>query len=179
MIKSMVFTSRNSKELLRDPLNLAFGIGFPLAVLFLFSIIGANVPESIFEIESMAPGVAVFGLSFIALFFATLISKDRSTSFLMRLFTTPLSASNYIVGYILPLLPMAIAQSAVCFIVSIFLGLKASINILLALVVLIPAAALFIGIGLLAGTILNDKQVGGLCGAFAVFDHKQHPRALK
>jgi ABC-2 type transport system permease protein len=164
-MKSMVFASRNSKELLRDPLNLAFSIGFPLAVLFLFYIIGASVPESIFEIETMAPGVAVFGLSFIALFSGTLISKDRTSSFLMRLFTTPLSASNYIVGYILPLLPMAIAQSAVCFIVSIFLGLKPGINILLAIVVIIPAAALFIGIGLLAGSILNDKQVGGLCGA--------------
>jgi len=161
----MVFASRNGKELLRDPLNLAFSIGFPLAVLFLFSIIGKNVPESIFAIESIAPGVAVFGLSFIALFSGTLISKDRTSSFLMRLFTTPLKASDYIIGYILPLLPMAIAQSTVCFIVSFFLGLEVSINVLLALVVLIPTAALFIGIGLLVGSLLNDKQVGGLCGA--------------
>jgi len=164
-MKSMIFASRNSKELLRDPLNLAFSIGFPLAVLFLFHIIGTNVPESIFVIDSMAPGVAVFGLSFISLFSGTLISKDRTSSFLMRLFTTPLKASDYIVGYILPLLPMAIAQSAVCFIVSFFLGLEISMNVLLALVVLIPAAVLFIGIGLLVGSILNDKQVGGLCGA--------------
>lgn len=164
-MKSMVFASRNRKELLRDPLNLVFSIGFPLAVLFLFSIIGKNVPESIFVIESMAPGVAVFGLSFISLFSGTLISKDRTSSFLMRLFTTPLKASDYIIGYILPLLPMAIAQSAVCFSVSFFLGLEVSINVLLALVVLIPTAALFIGIGLLVGSILNDKQVGGLCGA--------------
>ena len=164
-MKSMVFASRNSKELLRDPLNLAFMIGFPLVVLFLFSIIGANVPESVFEVGNMAPGVAVFGYSFIALFSGTLISKDRTTSFLMRLFTTPLRASDYIIGYILPLLPMAIAQSIICFIASIFLGLTVSINLLLALVVLIPAAALFIGIGLLAGSIFNDKQVAGICGA--------------
>jgi len=164
-MKSMVFASRNSKELLRDPLNLAFMIGFPLVVLFLFSIIGANAPESVFEVGNMAPGVAVFGYSFIALFSGTLISKDRTTSFLMRLFTTPLRASDFIIGYILPLLPMAILQSAICFIASIFLGLKVSINLLLALVVLIPAAALFIGIGLLVGSIFNDKQVGGICGA--------------
>jgi len=53
----------------------------------------------------------------------------------------------------------------VCFIVSFFLELEVSINVLLALVVLIPTAALFIAIGLLVGSILNDKQVGGLCGA--------------
>lgn len=164
-MKSMIFASRNSRELLRDPLNLAFSIGFPLAVLFLFYIIGKNVPESIFAIESMAPGVAVFGLSFVSLFSATLISKDRSTSFLTRLFTTPLNSSDYIIGYTMPLLPMAVAQSAVCFIVSLFLGLEAGLRVLLALAVLIPTAVLFISIGLLAGSILNDKQVSGLCGA--------------
>lgn len=164
-MKSIIFASRNSKELLRDPLNLAFGIGFPLAVLFLFVAIGANVPESIFRIESMTPGIAVFGLSFISLFSATLISKDRATSFLMRLFTAPLTASDFILGYTLPLLPMAIAQSAVCFIVSLFLGLKADINALLALVVLIPSAVLFIGVGLLVGSVLSDKHVAGVCGA--------------
>lgn len=164
-MKSKIFASRNSKELLRDPLNLAFSIGFPLAVLLLFYVIGRNVPESLFAIESMAPGVAVFGLSFVSLFSATLISRDRSTSFLTRLFTTPLNSSDYIIGYTMPLLPMAIAQSAVCFIVSLFLGLEASLRVLLALAVLIPTAVLFISIGLLAGSILNDKQVSGLCGA--------------
>lgn len=164
-MKSIVFASRNNKEILRDPLNIVFMIGFPLVVLFLFSIIGTNVPESVFEIANMAPGVAVFGYSFIALFSGTLISKDRTTSFLMRLFTTPLKASDYIVGYILPLFPLVVAQSIICFVASIFLGLEVNVNLLLALVVLIPAAALFIGIGLLVGSIFSDKQVGGICGA--------------
>lgn len=164
-MKSLIFASRNSKELLRDPLNMVFTIGFPLAVLFLFSLIGANVPESVFSIERMAPGVAVFGLSFISLYSGMLISKDRTSSFLMRLFTTPLSASDFITGYIIPLLPIAIAQSAVCLIVSIFLGLSATVNILLALVVLIPASGFFIGVGLLVGSIFNDKQVSAICGA--------------
>lgn len=165
MMKSMVFASRNGKELMRDPLNLAFSIGFPLAVLFLFAIIGANIPGDIFEISHIAPGVAVFGLSFVALFSGMLIAKDRGSSFLMRLFTTPLKAADYITGYTLPVLPMAIAQSALCFGVSILLGLKPSVNILLALVVLIPTAILFIGIGILSGSIFNDKQVSSLCGA--------------
>lgn len=165
MMKTMAFASRNCKELFRDPLNLAFMIGFPLVVLLLFSIIGANAPGSVFEIENMAPGTAVFGYSFIALFSGTLIANDRTTSFLTRLFTTPLKSSDFIAGYIIPLVPMAMLQSAVCFAGSLFLGLKASMHILLALVVLLPTAAFFIGIGLLAGTLLNSKQVGGICGA--------------
>ena len=98
-------------------------------------------------------------------FSGTLIAKDRSTSFLMRLFASPLSASDFILGYTLPLLPIAVLQSILCFIAALFLGLPLTANILVALVVLIPAALLFIGIGLLAGSVLNDKQVGGVCGA--------------
>ena len=164
-MRFLVFASRNRKEILRDPLNLAFGISFPLVLLFLLSAIQANIPVNLFEIEKLAPGIAVFGLSFISLFSGTLIATDRSTSFLMRLFASPLSASDFILGYALPLLPMAILQSATCFIASFFLGLSLNVNVLLALIVLIPTAGLFIGIGLLAGSIFTDKQVGGICGA--------------
>jgi len=164
-MRFLVFASRNRKELLRDPLNLAFGIGFPLVLLLLLSAIQANIPVSLFKIEKLAPGIAVFGLSFISLFSGTLIAKDRTTSFLMRLFASPLSASDFILGYALPLLPMAIMQGAICFIVSFFLGLSLNVNVLVALIVLVPTAVLFIAIGLLAGSIFNDKQVGAICGA--------------
>lgn len=94
-----------------------------------------------------------------------LIAKDRSTSFLMRLLASPLSASDFILGYTLPLLPAAMAQVLICFIAAIFLGLSVSLNLLAALLVLLPTALIFIGIGLWAGSVFNDKQVGGLCGA--------------
>ena len=164
-MKTLAFASRNAKEILRDPLNLAFGIGFPLAILFLLSIIQSNVPVSLFEIENLVPGIAVFGFSFISTFSGMLIAKDRSTSFLMRLFSSPLTGANFILGYSLPLLPFAIVQSAICFIAAFFLGLTISVNVLIAFIVLIPTSILFIGIGLLAGSLLTDKQVGGICGS--------------
>lgn len=166
-MKTITFASRNGKEMLRDPLNLSFGIGFPIVLLLLLTAIQANIPAkvSLFKIESLAPGIAVFGLSFISLFSGMLIAKDRSTSFLMRLFASPMTSSNFIFGYVLPLLPMAVVQCAALFIFSFFLGLKFNLNVLLTLVVLIPAAMLFIGFGLLAGSIFTDKQVGGVCGA--------------
>lgn len=164
-MKTLAFASRNAKEILRDPLNLAFGIGFPLAILFLLSIIQSNVPVNLFEIENLVPGIAVFGFSFISTFSGMLIAKDRSTSFLMRLFSSPLTGANFILGYSLPLLPFAIVQSAICFIAAFFLGLTISVNVLIAFIVLIPTSILFIGIGLLAGSLLTDKQVGGICGA--------------
>ncbi|MFD0715593.1 ABC transporter permease [Paenibacillus sp. GCM10027626] len=164
-MKSIAFAARNRKEILRDPLNLVFGIGFPLVILFLLSAIQANTKVELFSIDNLVPGVAVFGLSFVSLFSGMLIAKDRSTSFLTRLFTAPLTAPDYIMGYTLPLIPMAILQIAICFIAAFFLGLPVNSNVLLSIIALLPTAVLFIGIGLLAGSILNDKQVGGICGA--------------
>lgn len=164
-MKSIAFAGRNRKEILRDPLNLAFGIGFPLVILLLLTAIQANVPTDIFVIEKLIPGIAVFGLSFCSLFSGMLIAKDRSTSFLLRLFTAPLSASDFILGYLVPLVPIAIAQITISFIAALFLGLPVSVNILLSILVLLPISLLFIGIGLLTGSLFNDKQVGGICGA--------------
>lgn len=159
------FSVRNTKEMLRDPLNIAFGLGFPVALLLLLTAIQRNIPVSLFELDYLTPGIAVFGLSFISLFSATLISKDRTTSFLMRLFASPMRAADYILGYTLPLLPMALLQTTLCYATAMLLGLKFTPNILLAIVVAMPAALFFIGIGLLCGSVFNDKQVGGICGA--------------
>ena len=155
-MKILAFSSRNAKEILRDRLNLMFGIGFPVILLLLLSAIQSNIPIPLFEIESLSPGVTVFGLSFVSLFSGMLIAKDRTSSFMLRLFASPMSAGNFIVGYIIPLIPMAILQMAVCFLVSFFLGLPITVNVIFALVVLIPVALLYIAIGLLCGSLFND-----------------------
>ena len=164
-MRSLVFAKRCLKEILRDPLNLAFGLGFPVAILLLLSAIQANVPVELFAIESLAPGAAVFGLSFITLFSATLIAKDRESAFLQRLYATPMKATDFIVGYTLPLLPIAVAQAGICYLVAFALGLPISVNILYAVVMVLPVAVLYIAVGLLCGSVFNVKQVGGVCGA--------------
>ena len=164
-MRMLTFARRNAKEILRDPLTLCFGLGFPLVLLLLLSAIQANIPVTLFEIGSLAPGITVFGLSFITLFSATVIAKDRSSSLLQRLYTTPLTPADFILGYTLPILPMAIAQTAVCYLAALLLGLEATVSILYAILLNIPASLLFISLGLLFGSILNEKQVGGICGA--------------
>ena len=164
-MKMLTFAKRNMMEMVRDPLNLCFGLGFPLVLILLLSAIQANIPVALFEIQHLAPGIAVFGLSFITLFSATIISKDRGSSFLQRLYTTPLKASDFILGYTLPVIPVAVAQGIICYIVAIILGLDFSVNILYAILFIIPISILFIALGLLFGSILTDKQVGGVCGA--------------
>lgn len=164
-MRLLTFSGRTAKEILRDPLNLAFGLGFPLVLIVLLSAIQANIPVSLFEIASLTPGITVFGLSFMTLFAAVLIAKDRESALLQRLYTTPLRAADFILGYILPLLPIAVAQSIICYIAGIILGLPVTVTILYAVLFLIPVSLFFIALGLLFGSILNSKQVGGICGA--------------
>lgn len=164
-MRMLTFSERTVKEILRDPLNLGFGLGFPLVLLFMLSAIQANIPVSLFEIGSLTPGIAVFGLSFMTLFSATLIAKDRSGSLLQRLYTTPMRAHDYILGYTLPMLPIALAQSAVCYGAAMALGLDLSIHLLWAWLLILPMALFFIALGLLCGSLFSDKQVGGICGA--------------
>ena len=164
-MKMLTFSGRNVKEILRDPLNLFFGLGFPLVLILLLSAIQANIPVPLFEIQHLTPGVTVFGLSFMTLFAAVIISKDRTSSFLQRLYTTPLTPVDFILGYTLPMLPIALGQSVICYITALILGLELSVNILYAILFILPVSIFFIALGLLFGSILNDKAVGGVCGA--------------
>ena len=164
-MKLRALCRRTTLELVRDPLTLGFGLGFPLVLLLLLSAIQANIPVSLFEIDRLTPGITVFGLAFVALFSATLVSRDRESALLQRLYTTPLTAGDFIFGYMLPLLPMAAVQVAVCCLAAIPLGLTVSVRMLWAVLLDLPAALLFIGLGLLCGSVLNVKQAGGICGA--------------
>ncbi len=164
-MRMLTFAKRNTWEILRDPLNLCFGLGFPIVLILLLSAIQANVPVSLFEIEHLTPGITVFGLSFMTLFSATIIAKDRGSSLLSRLYTTPLTALDFILGYTLPILPITVGQAVICYAVALTLGLSFTVNILWAVLFIIPVSLMFIGLGLLCGSIFSDKQVGGLCGA--------------
>jgi ABC-2 type transport system permease protein len=164
-MRILTFAKRNMKEILRDPLNLSFLFGFPVVLLLLLSAIQANIPVRMFEIAHLAPGVMVFGLAFMTLFSATVIAKDRMSSFMHRLYTTPMTPVDFILGYTLPLIPIAVMECAVTYLVAIPLGLTPSVNLLLSALFMIPISMLYIGLGLLCGSIFNDKQVGGICGA--------------
>ena len=133
--------------------------------MFLLSAIQANIPTDMFEINTLAPGIAVFGLSFMTLFSATLIAKDRESALLQRLYTTPLTGFDFIMGYMLPLLPIALCQTVICYLAAIPLGLTVSVNLVYAIIGTIPSAVFHIALGLLFGSILGVKQIGGICGA--------------
>ena len=164
-MRVMTFAKRCTKEILREPINLGFGLGFPLVLLLLLSALQANIPVSLFEIDTLSPGITVFGLSFMTLFSATLVAKDRESALLQRLYSTPLTGFDFIIGYMLPLLPIALGQTVICYLFAIPLGLTLSVNIIYAVIGMIPMAIFNIALGLLCGSIFGVKQVGGICGA--------------
>ena len=164
-MRMLTFAKRCAKEILRDPLNLFFGLGFPLVLLLLLSAIQASIPVSLFEIDKLTPGITVFGMSFMTLFSATLVAKDRESALLQRLYTTPLTGLDFILGYMLPLLPIALCQTLICYIFAVPLGLKFGPNVILAIIGIVPMAIFNIALGLLCGSIFGVKQVGGICGA--------------
>lgn len=163
-MRMLTFSKRCAKEILRDPITLIFGLGFPIVLLLLLSAMQANIPVELFVIENLAPGIAVFGLSFMTLFSATLVAKDRESSFLERLYTTPLRPCDFILGYMLPLIPISLVQSTACYLVALALGLSPSVNILSALAFMLPISSLYVSFGLFVGSIAGVKAVGGICG---------------
>ena len=164
-MKLFVFSSRTLKEIIRDPLSLFFGLVFPIFLLILLTLMNQNIPGDIFDINELTPGIAVFGLSFMALFAGQIIAKDRASELLTRLFTTPMEARDFILDYTLPLLPMALLQTVFCFITALFLGMEFKWTVIFAIISTLPIGIFFISTGLLLGSILSEKAVGGILGA--------------
>lgn len=168
-MRAYIFSRRNAKEILRDPINMFFGLLFPLILMSLFLIINSAIPPEaknpMFEPKQMVPGVAMFSTVFMALFSGTLLSKDRTSSFFMRLFTSPMHPVDFIIGYTLPMIVFAVTQSTILFVAATFVGLPFTVNTLLAVLATIPISIMFVGIGLLCGSLTNEKAVGSICGA--------------
>ena len=154
------FAKRNFKELIRDPLSLVFEIILPLFLLFIFQQF--DIPADNYKLENFTPSIILLGFSFITLFSATLISKDRTSSFLIRLGTSPMKSSDFILGYILSLLPIVLIQNILFFLVAIMMGLEFSINILFTILVSMVISIFFISLGILIGSLVSEKGTGGL-----------------
>ena len=160
MNRTLAFSKRNFKELIRDPIALIFEIVLPLVLLFIFHQI--NIPGETYKLENFTPGIIVFGLSFITLFTATLVAKDRSSSLLFRLGASPMKSADYIVGYTLPLLLIVILQNILFFTVAGLMGLSFSINTVLAGLAALAISLFFIILGILLGTLVSEKATGGI-----------------
>lgn len=159
-MRTLNFAKRNFKEIIRDPLSIIFSVLLPLFLLFIFKQI--NIPNESYELHNFTPGIVVFGFSFITLFTAMLVSKDRTSSLLIRLGISPMKPIEYILGYMLSIIPLILIQNVLFFILAIALGLSFSINIIWAILISIVVAILFIAIGILLGSLFSEKASSGI-----------------
>lgn len=174
MNRVLNFSKRNLKELLRDPLIYVFCLGFPIVMLILFYFINSysqgNTPT--FEIRSLLPGIITFSYSFIMLAMGLLVSKDRQTFFLKRLYSSPMKSHDFILGYAVVGFIVGLCQTLVCVLAGfVFSLINGEAFICFSQVVLlalsqIPMLVTNVFLGLLFGTILSDKSAPGLCSVF-------------
>lgn len=172
MNKIKAFSVRNFKEIIRDPLSYIFCLGFPLVMLVIMTLVNDSIPPetgmTIFRIDNLAGGIAVFGLTFLMLFVCLSVTKDRSGAFLTRLYATPMRSGDFIAGYIFPTFLLAVIQIFITLTASYIVSLITGVNInplglLLSAVSLIPAVILLISCGLLFGTLFSEKAAPGMC----------------
>ena len=155
-------TRRNIKEILRDPLSIVFTLGLPLLLEIVFYAIFHNLTEQ-FQMKYLAPGIVVFAQAFLTLFSGLLISLDRNTSFLTRLYVSKAKSYEFIFGYALSVFPLSLFQAIFFYLVggiiepSIF-GVGMIYSILLAGV----TSLFFIAFGILFGSVCNEKSIGGV-----------------
>ena len=137
-MRTLNFAKRNFKEIIRDPLSIIFAIILPLFLLFIFQQF--KIPNDAYKLENFTPGIMIFSFSFITLFTAMLISKDRTTSLLTRLGISPMKPIEYILGYMISFIPIILLQNILLFII----------------------AVLFIAMGILIGSLVSDKAASGV-----------------
>ncbi|MBO4263036.1 MAG: hypothetical protein J5903_04560, partial [Clostridia bacterium] len=158
----IALTKRNLKEILRDPVSLAFLILMPLVMELLFYFIFHDLTAQ-FEMRYLAPGIVVFSQAFLTLFSGLLIALDRSTSFMTRLFVIKVKSHEFIFGYVFSLLPIAAAQSVLFFLVGgIFDPSMFCAGMIYGILCSLFTATLFMGLGILLGSICNEKSIGGV-----------------
>ena len=168
------FSKRNLKELIRDPLIYIFCLGFPIVMLLLFYLINSysqgNTPT--FEIRALLPGIMTFSYSFVMLAMGLLVSKDRQTFFLKRLYSSPMKAHQFVLGYALVGVIVGICQTLVCAIAGLVISLltKGETISFAQLILLgfsqMPILIINVFLGILFGTVLSDKSAPGLCSVF-------------
>lgn len=171
-MKSKVFAVRTWKEIARDPLSYIFCLGFPVVMLAIMSVVDQSIPSEagpqVFHLQNLAPGIAYFGLTFVMLFTCIQVSKDRATALLLRLYVSPMKSLDYICGYTMPMVVLAVIQTVICFCASVVVGVcigesLAVGTLMLSVLALVPSMLLFVGFGILFGTLVGEKAAPGIC----------------
>ncbi len=152
--------TRNLKEILRDPLSLGIAVALPILLLLTLQALGGDgVP--FLTPTLLTPGIVLFGLVMVMFSSAMILSRDRETALLARLLTAPLRSSDFVAGYSLPYVLVALVQTAVLMAIGALLGLRVEGSLALVVFVLALTAVFYVALGMIMGSFLTLGQVSG------------------
>lgn len=174
MKKTWIFAKRNILETVRDPVLYIFCLGFPVAMLALFQIINhySGGMAQGFTPRSLVPGVMMFSFTFVMLTMSLLVSRDKSTAFLRRLYASPLRSHQFVLGYAIPAIVIGIAQAIVCAGTGAILAAACGEeyfsfgSAVLLVLSQLPILLFCVFLGILFGALLNDKSAPGITSVF-------------
>ena len=162
VFRILTLAKRNFKSILRDKVSVSFLLILPLGMEILFYYIFHELTPQ-FEMKYFAPGIVVFSQAFLTLFIGLLIAVDRNTEFLTRLFVSKAKPYEFILGYMLAVFPIILLQSVLFFVVGGLFDMSLfSINLLVSIVLSLFTSMLFINLGILFGSLCNEKSIGGV-----------------
>ena len=159
-MRSAELAKRNVKEVIRDPLSLGIAVALPLLLLLTLEALGGNDTPFLTP-TLLTPGIVLFGFVMVMFSSAMILSRDRETSLLARLLTTPLRSSDFVSGYSLPYLLVAIVQATVLLTVGAMLGLDSDGSVVLVALVLALMAVFYVAMGMILGAVLTVAQTSG------------------
>jgi ABC-2 type transport system permease protein len=164
-----LFAGRTAREILRDPLSFVFCLGVPLIMLVaMYALFSSLAPGGLFSLDSLTPGIAVFSGTFTMLYVTLLVSRDRTTWFLTRLYTSPMRNTDFVLGYALPGILIGLCQVVICYLTAMVTGLVTgstdwiSGRIFPAILCLLPIIVTYVFTGILFGSLFSDKAAPGL-----------------
>lgn len=171
MFKTINFANRNLKEIFLDPLMYIFCLAFPLLMLILFDVINvyASGNTPMFELKSLLPSIIMFSYTFVMLTMALLVSKDKQTFFLKRLYSSPMKTYDYILGYAIVGFLIGLLQTLCCILSAFLISIVKTVEFIslldciILVVTQLPVLITFIFLGILFGTVFNDKSAPGIC----------------
>ena len=153
---------RDMKEIVRDPVSLGLLFALPLAMEVLFYFIFHGLTPQ-FEMNGFAPSMIGFAHAFLALFAALLVSTDRETAFVTRLYTTPVEAHEFVTAYELSVIPLGMLQAFLTLLCAVLIdGSIISIRMLYLIPACLLSIMMFASLGILAGSLFGTKAVGGI-----------------
>jgi ABC-2 type transport system permease protein len=151
---------RNAQEMLRDPLSLGIAIALPVVLLFALEALGGTSTPYL-TATLLTPGIVLFGFVMVMFSSAMILARDRETSLLARLLTTPVTSRDFVAGYSLPYIGIAIVQGAILLAIGGLLGLTVAGSIVPVVLVFGLMAVFYVALGVIFGALLTVAQTSG------------------